>query len=245
MNKILEYYGHSDQGVRVENQDNFTVFRNEYDFLIAAVADGMGGHEGGKYASTVTIKLIDYIFKNIDFGKMTDDDIEKFLLDSISKIQNYLIQETIEKDLPKDMGTTLNLNLFVKNKFFTLNIGDSRSIHYYNKKNIVQVSEDHNLATLAKKDPNFSKFEKFSNYLTSALGPKKDSKVDIFVTPLEKNGMIVITSDGVHNYVTKDKLVKILKTKDILKTKVEKIVESALLNKSTDNATCVVVKYGS
>ncbi len=240
----FEYYGYTDQGIRTENQDNFTVFKNSYGFLIAAVADGMGGHKGGRYASTVTIKLIEYMFKNTNFGNMLDFDVEKYLLNSISKIQNYLIQETKEKNLPKDMGTTLNLNVFVKNKVFTLNIGDSRAIHFYNKKNIVQISEDHNLTTLAKKNPSFSKFKKYSNYLTSALGPKKDSKVDIFVTPLEKQGSLVITSDGVHNYISKEKLIKILKTKDILKIKVERIVETALINKSTDNATCVIVSYG-
>ena len=242
--KHIEYYGYTDQGIRTENQDNFTVFKNKYDFLIAAVADGMGGHEGGKYASTVTIKLIEYIFKNIDFGKKSDQEIQDFLLEAISKIQNYLIQETEEKDLPRDMGTTLNLDLFVKNKIFTLNIGDSRTIHY-TKKNIVQISEDHNLSTLAKKDPNFAKFEKYSNYLTSALGPKKDSKVDIFITPLEKIGMIIITSDGVHNHISKEEIIKILKNKEVLKNKVEAIVNKALFNKSTDNATSVVVKYES
>lgn len=238
------FYGESDKGIRLENQDKFVIFKNKYDFLIFAVADGMGGHKGGRFASLATIKLVEYMYQNVNFGRMFQDEIEKYLIDSVKKIQNYLIKEVNENNLPPDMGTTLNLNVIVKDNLYTLNIGDSRASQYLKRqKDIFQISEDHNLATLAEKDTFFSQFKGYSNYLTSALGPKKTSKVDIFITKLDRQGIILVTSDGAHNFVTTEEILKILKQKNDIKDKVISVVNQAKKNKSTDNITCVMVEY--
>lgn len=240
----FSFAGRTVKGVRSENQDNFTVFlAKNKSYLIAAIADGMGGYRGGKLASEVTINFIERDFKDLDLKYKTDNDIFNLMIKEIRLIQLKLIQLVQEKDAPFNMGTTINFNLIYNQKIYTLNIGDTRSSFYFQKK-LKDISEDHNLATLAKKDINFLKYKKYTNYLTSALGPKRESKLDIFITNLEKNGILIIASDGIHNFLKAKELTKILKQDNSLAKKVERIITKAIKNQSNDNMTCVLVKYG-
>lgn len=240
----FNFAGKSVKGVRSENQDNFTVFlAKNKTYLVAAVADGMGGYRGGRLASEVTINFIERDFLNLDLKYKTDNDIFNLMIREIRLIQLKLIQLVREKDAPFNMGTTINFNLIYDKKIYTLNIGDTRSTFYFQKK-LKDISEDHNLATLAKKDINFRKYRKYTNYLTSALGPKRESKLDIFITNLQKKGILIISSDGIHNFVKTKELLKILKQDNSLTKKAEKIIAKAVKNQSNDNMTCVLVGYG-
>ncbi|BDV02550.1 MAG: protein phosphatase [Candidatus Hepatoplasma vulgare] len=237
-----KYAGLTRQGIRNENQDDFIIFDTKNKYIVAAVADGMGGHLDGKLASKMTIELVKKIFYNIDFNNLSDVEIQNLLITYMKDIQSFLNEEVEKRDLSFDMGTTLNLNIFYGNKLFTINIGDSRAT-LWEKNHHFQISEDHNLAQLAKKNDAFKKYSNFTNYLTSALGPRRDSKVDIYVTLLDKKGYIIITSDGVHNYLKDEEYNKILKKKTTIEEKTKKIIETAEKNKSVDNMTCILVNY--
>lgn len=237
-----KYAGATRQGIRNENQDDFIVFETEKKYIIAAVADGMGGHLDGKIASRLTIKLIEKLFYDIDFHNLTDYEIQNLLVAYMKKVQTVLNEEVDKQKLSFDMGTTLNLNIFYGPKLFTINIGDSRATQWV-KGNKFQISEDHNLASLAKKNDAFKKYANYTNYLTSALGPRREAKVDIFITLLDNKGYILITSDGVHNYVKDEEYNKILKSKTAIEDKVEKIIDVAEKNKSVDNMTCILINY--
>ncbi len=240
---IKDFKGKTDKGIRNENQDNIALFKNDHNYLVAAIADGMGGHLGGTYASAITIKFIELLLKPINFGSLTEEEIKTRLFLIIDKIQEQLIKESKIKKLPSDMGTTLNLNIFVEDKVYTLNIGDTRATQYQKKK-MIQISEDHNLSTLAMLNGNYDKFKNYNNYLTSSLGPKKTSKIDIFVTTLDSTGTWIITSDGIHDYWDDSKVIKVLKNKKRnLDDKIDDIFQIAKENETGDNISCLLIEY--
>ncbi len=241
----LEYYGATETGRRPENQDNFILFKNKYNFLIAVVADGMGGHKGGSTASKAVVKMVKRELNNIDFSPLSEVEIKKVLLTAVRTFQKDLKRIGEEYQQYADMGSTLNMNIFVGNNMYTINIGDSRTQSFV-KRNIVKISEDHNMATLAEKDPRYADFRGQTNMLTSSLGPNKNTKADLFVTDLEKNkkGYILMTSDGVHNFISEVSWIKIVKSSTkSLEDKVKQTIRTAYDNGSNDNMTFILIRY--
>lgn len=240
----LDYYGASETGRRPENQDSFLIFKNRHEFLIAVIADGMGGHKGGATCSKAVAKMCKRELNGINFGQMTDDEIKKKLLTVVRTFQKDL--KRIGKEFPSlsDMGSTLNMNIFVGKKMFTINIGDSRTQSFV-KKDIIKISEDHNLATLAEKDERYAHYKGQTNMLISSLGPNKNTKADLFITEFDtKKGYILMTSDGVHNYISEISWIKIIKsTSKSIEDKVKRVIKTAYENGSNDNMSFILIKY--
>ncbi len=241
----LDYHGATETGRRQENQDNFILFKNKFNFLVAVVADGMGGHKGGATASKAIVKMVKRELNNIDFNGMEEDEINRTLLSIVRIFQKDL--KRIGEEFPQfaDMGSTLNMNVFVGTKMFTTNIGDSRTQSFI-KRDLVKVSIDQNMGTLAETDPNLSHYKGQYNMLTSSLGPNKKTTADFFVTDLSKNkkGYILMTSDGVHNFISEMTWIKILKPNSLtLEEKVARTIRTAYENGSNDNMTFILIRY--
>lgn len=240
----INYHGATETGRRPKNEDSFILFKNSHGFIIAVIADGMGGHKGGEVASKAVAKMVKKELKEFDFSNLSDSEIKSFLLSSVRKFQKDL--KRIGKEFPKymDMGSTLNMNVFVGNKVYTINIGDSRTQSFI-KKQLVAISEDHNLATLAEKDPRYSHYKGQTNMLTSSLGPNKTTKADFFVTELtSKKGYIMMTSDGVHNFISDISWMKTVKSSTLsIEEKVNKVIKTAYDNGSNDNMTFILIRY--
>jgi protein phosphatase len=233
----------TDQGIREMNQDHHLVFKNKHGNLFAIVADGMGGHVGGQIASKFAVKTMKAYFKNMNFDSMTEEDIQHQLVKSIHFLSREFKRIAEQKPAFSDMGTTLNMNIFTKNILYTVNVGDSRATKI-DADGLQQISEDHNLAQLAKVDKRFERFAKDANLLTSSLGPTKETKVDVFQTEITKPGVLIVTSDGIHQFVSEKFIVeKILDKKLQLNVKVNEIMNEAIRNKTNDNMTIVAVEY--
>ena len=238
--KVAEY---SDKGIRDNNQDSYLVFKNTYGNLFAMVADGMGGHVGGQIASKFAVKTMQEFFKDVDLNILETAEIKHQLTKAIMFLQREFKRIAFEKPEYTDMGTTLNMNVFVEDVLYTVNIGDSRST-IIDESGFNQISEDHNLAQLAKVDKRFERFSEDTNLLTSSLGPTKETNMDIFKTQLKNSGYLMITSDGIHQFVDEETLERIIMDEHLsLSKKTKEIAKIATENLTNDNMTIVVVKY--
>lgn len=240
----LDYFGATEKGRRPRNEDSFLIFTNDFGNLVAIIADGMGGHKGGEMASKSVVKMIKREIKEIDFNSFNEDEAKSFLLNKIRVFQKDLKKIGEEFPVYSDMGSTLNMNIFCNDKVFTINIGDSRTQSFI-KKEIVIITEDHNLATLAEKDERYAHYKGQSNMLTSSLGPNKNTIADFFTINLEsKSGYILMSCDGVHNFVPNISMMKIIKQNSkTIKEKVVNVLEKAYNNNSNDNMTFILIKY--
>lgn len=232
---------------RKTNQDRVIILKNE-DVYLAILCDGMGGHLGGDIASTLTIQAFTETFANSKLELENDRSIFLWFKKSIKKTI-LLMKKEVENDEKKnDMGTTLVLALvFTKEqKVIFFNIGDSRAYVYQDT--LQQITVDQNQMNYLIKYENFSENEAkqvpYAHALISSLGPKKVLHPEWFkIDTLPK--YVILTSDGVHDYVKKPYFETLLKEKIDLKAKCEKIVNSAIKSGSKDNLSIIILEIGS
>ncbi|HAH2440819.1 TPA: hypothetical protein GHC40_10545, partial [Escherichia coli] len=132
--------------VRKENQDRVAVlkfrpFSKNKDMIVIALADGMGGMEGGANAASLTVSSF---FTEII--KHSGLPIRQCLEIAVLKAN-----ESVLKVYNGNGGATLSaLAVDDSDNITAINVGDSR-IYSINAEHIKQISEDDTLAVLAKK----------------------------------------------------------------------------------------------
>lgn len=231
--------------VREENQDRAAVFENDY-ALVAVLCDGMGGHFGGSLASSITIDT----FKNrMDFLKSDADNIYEWFKDTIKQAKQNMIIEAGDDQNKKDMGTTVTVAVvFKKNKnIVVFNIGDSRT--YIFDGQLHQITVDHNLMNYYIKNEGMPSFEAAkipgASALTSALGPAKKTNIEAFNIDENRKGnkrVLILTSDGVHDYIEKPKFELIMAQDGFMSEKAKILISEAIKGRSADNLTVVIVE---
>ena len=124
--------------VRTANQDYVYASVEPVGSLpnLFVVADGMGGHQAGDYASR-------YIVENlVTYLQYTENSqIVPLLREGILKVNTQLYQESKEKPELSGMGTTLVAAVADENTLYVANVGDSRL--YLVRDRIRQVTRDH------------------------------------------------------------------------------------------------------
>ncbi|MFH1653482.1 MAG: protein phosphatase 2C domain-containing protein [Pseudomonadota bacterium] len=229
----IRHYAATEQLERKDNQDYY--FTDEKSQLYL-VADGMGGLEGGayasKFASELTLKLIrsiDSLFssdgepmKDIsiqpdDLEDSPNDDYEEILQTMIKEIHDGLIDETDRMAFEK-MGCTLVLVLLRNKKAYVLNVGDS-PCYLYSEQTLRQVTRSHSKVDQMVRDGEITKEEAKvhpkRNVITRCLGGQKDkAKADIHVMPYYKNDRFFLCTDGVTKVLSDEEIESFLKIKD-------------------------------
>lgn len=247
MMKISASYKTDVGNYRTNNQDAVLYLTNNTGQVMAVVCDGLGGHKCGEIASHITVTMLKEFFQITDFTKLKHDkQINAWLQESIDTIRNEMNNFSLNNEQAVDMGTTLVITLIANNKAYLVNIGDSRIYQYSNQK-LKQLTVDHNILNLylQKKTSNQLTIDLDHTYwkaLTSALGPSKPLKIDIFHLPLLIPSYFLLTSDGVHDFLEEYEIINILEKKGNINNKVKLLIKQALLNVSTDNVTVLLME---
>ncbi len=112
-------------------EDEFTVSIRNNGRFVAAIADGMGGHNAGEIASEIALKSFDDFIIGLPDG-LSDPDFRRMLDDEIIKIHQYLNRYGLEHAACNGMGTTLVVWSSFGNRIYIINSGDSRLYRYRN-----------------------------------------------------------------------------------------------------------------
>lgn len=245
--KISASYKTDVGNYRTTNQDAVLYLTNNTGQVIGAVCDGLGGHKCGEVASNMAITMLKKFFQITDFTKLTHDkQIHTWLQEKIDAIQGEMNNFSLTNEQAIDMGTTMVVTLISNNKVYLVNIGDSR-IYQYSKQGLKQLTVDHNILNLylqknLTKEVSVDLNHTYWKALTSALGPSKPLKTDIFHLPLIVPSYFLLTSDGVHDFLEEEEIVTILEKNGNINNKVKLLIKQALLNVSTDNVTALLIE---
>lgn len=236
------YATKSDIGrVRIANEDEVLALKNSNKDILLAVADGMGGHRKGDYASKKTVEMLEEAFnKKEKFFSIID--ARFWLIKTIKKINKTIFDIQDKNEAYKGMGTTLCLVLIYKNKILVLNAGDSRC--YILKKEILyQVTEDQTYVNYLLKSGQITKKEALTHpkrhHLINAIGLFPSSAFDLDLYKYEGES-IFICSDGLYNNVSFKDIETNLNTTNSPSEKVESLINLGNYNGGSDNISCVL-----
>lgn len=229
--------------VREENQDRATVIENNIGTL-ALLCDGMGGHFGGSLAASITINTFSQEMESLPND---NKHVFEWFKNVIKQCKNNMITEAGDDAMKKDMGTTVTAAIIFKNTkdIFIFNIGDSRT--YIFDGLLHQITVDHNLMNYYIIEENMSEFQAAklpgAAALTSALGPNKKTNIEAFTIDYSnEKRTIILTSDGIHDYVTKPNFEMIVSGSGNLSEKTDQLINQAIRGESTDNLTIIMLE---
>ena len=204
------------------------------------VADGMGGHAAGEFASRFTVeRVVEYI------GGASPGELVAVLKEAAIYANRLLFMEAEADAEKRGMGTTLVAAVCDGDQLHVANIGDSR-LYVIGGGNIRQITRDHSLVEemvrLGEMDKAHARFHPDKNVITRAIGVMSDVSVDFFETVVEPGDIILMCSDGLTNMVDDAQIAQIVSKPAGLEEKAKKLVDSANENGGADNITVVLIE---
>lgn len=239
----MESFSITDIGVkRKMNQDFVYCEQNQVGSLpnLYIVADGMGGHKAGDFASRFSVeKVVEYI----QSSKLTSP--IRLFEEGIKNANTLLLNKAKENPNLEGMGTTLVVATIVDDILYVGNIGDSRL--YVIHDDIKQITRDHSLVEEMVKngelDKSEARFHPNKNIITRAIGASGDAIPDFFEVSLKEEDIILMCSDGLSNMIDDTEIFEIVTSrKDKIRSAVRDLIEKANEYGGKDNITVIVVK---
>lgn len=236
-------YGQTDIGmVRSINQDSIYFSDKPVGNLpnLYIVADGMGGHKAGDYASAHAVSWF------VDYAKECSyENPITIMKTGIAKVNDMLLQMSNEHSELKGMGTTFVAAVMIDNKMYVANIGDSR-LYVIGQEDTRQITLDHSLVEelirTGQLDRRKVRFHPEKNIITRALGTGKEAVPDFFEVELQPGEKVLLCSDGLTNMVEDDEIGSIVMRQQFVDRICEQLIDRANYYGGKDNIGVVVIE---
>ena len=203
------------------------------------VADGMGGHKAGDYASEFTVNTM---VKEIEISFEKNPSI---IFQKAISVANKKLREIAANDISKKgMGTTVVAATCMGKYLQVANVGDSRL--YVVNDTITQITTDHSYVeemirrgSLVRED---ARSNPNKNIITRAVGAKNDIQVDIYVVELKPGDLLLMCSDGLSNMLEDEEMRMIIKRQRDIVEMAEELVKAANENGGKDNISVILIE---
>ena len=203
------------------------------------VADGMGGHQAGDYASKCTVETMVREIK----GCFEQSPIR--ILSRAIRIANDQVRRKAREDESLyGMGTTVVAATVLGKYLQVANVGDSRL--YIINEEVRQITRDHSLVEemvrMGGLDREAARNHPDKNIITRAIGVKENVEPDIYEYRLKKGDIILMCTDGLSNMVEDEDMFNIVKgSRDVVEA-VQMLIEKANSNGGRDNIGVIVAE---
>ena len=246
----------SDVGlVRSSNEDNLLSLNLGHDSLssmgisLHAIADGLGGYEGGETASKLALNVLaDNLTKFVGSTKSQLDlnnreSILKALTAGVRAANNEVFSQS--QACGNNMATTLVAALIIDDSAYIANVGDSRA-YYLEGPQIRRITADHSLVADLVSTGEISAEELYThpqrNVITRWLGSYLNVEADFFFEVLKPDRSLILCSDGLWEMVRDNQIEKIVQEQSTAQRACEQLVEMAKKNGGVDNISVIIVK---
>jgi serine/threonine protein phosphatase PrpC len=229
----------SDAGrTRTANEDSLLFFPERSLF---AVADGMGGYEGGRVASALAVETLRQAFETESYGDLLSaerpiprrgHELARAILRS-----NVAVSEAA-RTTPglSQMGTTLVATRFSPNKqrVYIGHVGDSRC-YRLRAGRLRQLTTDQTMHLVGMRGPG-------AEDLLQAIGVTRNLSIDLIVDKPRPDDVYLLCSDGLPKMVDHADIERALVDQPDLEAAVYSLIELANDGGGLDNVTVILIK---
>ena len=239
----MKAYGMTDIGKkRVVNQDNIYVSTRPVGNLpnLFVVADGMGGHKAGDYASRYAT---DAVVESISGNSETD--IKKIITKAVEDANSLVFKKSAENEDFRGMGTTLVIAAISGNELTVANVGDSR-LYLIEGSSIKQLTQDHSLVAemvrMGQIDEQEARRRPDKNIITRAIGISDVIHADFFKSRIKDNEYVLLCSDGLSNMLEDSEMLSAVTGSDPLEKKTSMLIDLANQKGGKDNISVIIIE---
>jgi len=235
---------------RANNEDAFLVLEN---VRLFAVADGVGGREGGEIASALAVDTLRETLPDLlgssdrtpPAGVSADGSREPGALRNAVSLANRRILETVQQRPElSGMGTTLTALLLSGPAAHFIHAGDSR-VYLLRSGKFRQLSDDHSLVAEQVRAGVMTKEQArrstHRHVITRALGVQEEVAPDLWKEPVKAGDVYLLCSDGLTEMVQDKRIAAVLKKAEPVEA-VKQLIAAANEAGGVDNITAVVIK---
>lgn len=248
----IEYASITDTGLKAkENQDSILCMAKE-DSAIFAVADGMGGHANGAYASRTVIEAVSAWWK--EYIEQTEGTENYF--QNVEGIKRALAcaNDRIRESAGENVicGSTVVV-LFIRDGVYTVfSCGDSKCYRLIKK----LLSSDFSIMTtddVWENDPEMTKeltqeeirsHRKYGKLLR-AVGTEKSFFCSVASDEIKGNSVYLLCSDGLYKYISEREIIKMMKKASsgaVLKECIEYLKQKVFNQGAPDNISVIMTR---
>ncbi len=174
------------------------------------VADGMGGHAAGDFASHYGVAaLVEEVKRNDNIYNPV-----KIIRNGINAANTAVLDAAVRDPNMAGMGTTMVVATVSGDYLYVANVGDSR-LYVTSSDGLSQITQDHSLIAemvrLGELKPEEALHHPDKNIITRAVGTEEAVQIDFFDLKLEEGQVFLMCSDGLTNMVENDDIYRIIK----------------------------------
>lgn len=246
---------HTDVGIKKStNQDSVLIQEANTDYgkvLFAMVCDGMGGLSKGELASAIVVKRMSAWFENelptLIYGNTLEEQLRKswedIVFSSNKTIQDYGNRNHV------NMGTTMVALLIFNNRYYVMNIGDSRV--YRIKEGLHQVTKDQTFVQREMDEgrltPEEARKHPQRNVLLQCIGASPYIAPDFHTGIVETEEVYMLCSDGFRHIITEEEFwnglnPSVLTDENTIKRNLEYFTELNKSRREEDNISAIAIK---
>ncbi|MFK5584646.1 PP2C family protein-serine/threonine phosphatase [Serinicoccus sp. LYQ131] len=233
----LRYAARSNVGLGSKSRNEDSAYAGPE---LLVLCDGMGGHAAGDVASSLVVGELVHLD-----GESHGADDALDILEQAMEEANTRLADVMEVYPDSDgMGTTCIAMLRVDNKLAVANIGDSRA-YLLRGGRLTQITTDHSFVQKLLDEGRISAEEAQHHpqrsLVTRVFTGRPEDQPDLSLRELQHGDRILICSDGLSDYVSRDTIVELLSAGDRTAGQVaDALVHTALRASTRDNVTVIV-----
>ena len=204
------------------------------------LADGMGGHKAGDYASRFAVEEVKQYISDVP----KDLPSIQLIQDAILDVNQRLYKLSLEDENLNGMGTTLVTAFIEGNNLTVGNIGDSRA-YLIHGNSIRQITRDHSYVEEMIRRGFMRRgsmdYLNSRNIITRAVGIEPAVNADFFEVELTEGDFLLMCSDGLTNMVDNESIRNIIRERSSVSEKVQALIDMANINGGKDNIGIILV----
>jgi protein phosphatase len=229
----------SDVGTnRQNNEDACGSHAESEKCVIFAVADGVGGYEGGEIASAHAIEVTLNVFCKSPAGWGPAKRLYRAVQQANIEIHNRAL--TVPE--LRRMATTLTAAVVSDGVLYAAHVGDCR-IYHIRRGKVRQITKDHTViqerVRMGLISPERARHHPERSALSRCMGHELIVAIDRITLPLQQNDQLLVCTDGLHSVIEDGELGKIIRGLEAA-TACQQLVDLANQRGTADNLTVAI-----